>query len=248
MFLFSRARKKEVDSSLKEKKLSITEIYLRNINEHVAYYRKIMNVKNPLDDKSFYEKIASVYYKAAMNIVNFVIDRYPDDIIDSNENITLDYNTLLGQMNDESKELFIEPNYPEVIYINKGKYPTCIYIHDNKVNKAYGIEFLPKLSKALVNEKINKIFEGMTPIEVRDLLLQMGILPKNNDLEKTINQYHTKIKLHRRFLESVICLLIVVDRNRKSNKKAKFLANSFGIPFEFETNEYEYNRTKKLVI
>ncbi|MGN1371265.1 MAG: hypothetical protein ACI4XM_03210 [Candidatus Coprovivens sp.] len=248
MFLFSRARRKEIDSSLEEKKLSITEIYLRNINEHVAYYGKIMNVKNPLDDKSFYEKIASVYYKAAMNIVDFVIDRYPDDIIDSNKNITLDYNALLGQMNDESKKLFIEPSYPEVIYINKEKYPTCIYIQDNKVIKADGIECLPKLSKALANERINKLFEGMTPIEVRDLLLQMGILPKNNDLEKTINHHQTKIKLHRRFLESVICLLIVVDRNRASNKKAKFLANSLGIPFDFDADEYEYNKSKKLVV
>lgn len=248
MFLFGKGEKKKKEDVIQVKPLEASDIYMRNINEYVEYYGKLMDVKNPLDDMEFYERIAVPYYNAAMNIVNFVNDNYSDEMISSGEVVDFDINGLINQMTDDTKRLFFKPNFPSLIYIDEGRYFTHFHVQDDKVYEAEGVEVLPGLSRTLANEKINRLFEGLSPVEVRDLLQQMSILPRNTELEKVIKNYNELFYLNKRFLESVICLLIVVQRNKYSMSKARFLADSLGIYFDFSILEQKDVSEKKLAL
>ncbi len=248
MFLFGKGEKKKKEDVIQVKPLEASDIYMRNINEYVEYYGKLMDVKNPLDDMEFYERIAVPYYNAAMNIVNFVNDNYSDEMISSGEVVDFDINGLINQMTDDTKRLFFKPNFPSLIYIDEGRYFTHFHVQDDKVYEAEGVEVLPGLSRTLANEKINRLFEGLSPVEVRDLLQQMSILPRNTELEKVIKNYNELVYLNKRFLESVICLLIVVQRNKYSMSKARFLADSLGIYFDFSILEQKDVSEKKLAL
>ena len=248
MFLFGKNDKKKKDVSIIVKPLGASDIYMRNINEYVEYYGKLLDVQNPLEDMEFYERIAVPYYNAALNIVNFVNNNYPDELFTTENVIEFDINGLVEQMSDEAKKLFFKPNFPSLIYIDEGKYFTHFHVQDDKVYEAEGIQALPGLSGALANEKINRLFEGLSPIEVRDLLVQMNILPKNSELENVINNYNAQVYFNQKFLESTICLLLVVQRNNIGVNKARFLADNLGIKFDFTPFEKHEEKEKNLAI
>ena len=60
----------------------------------------------------------------------------------------------------------------KLIYLNESLYSTHFHINDNKIVESEGVQVLPGLSDLLANEKINKLFNGLTPIEARELLKQ----------------------------------------------------------------------------
>ena len=183
-----------------------------------------------------------------MNIVTFFEKCYPDDVLATDEVLEFDYNGLVSQMNYEMKSLFLKPQFPDLIYIDKAKYSTHFHVEDNIVTDAEGIETLPGLSSALANQKINRLFEGLSVIEVSELLLQMGILPKESELQSTINKYIELTYYNKTFLESVIALFLVIRRTKYAFKRARFFADSLGIEFDFSLFEKENENTKKLVM
>ena len=247
MFLFGK-KKKEKEIIEKETIVNPSDIYIKNVNEYVSYYGKLLNVDKPLDDFEFYKKYAVPYYNSAMNIVNFVGDKYPDDVLASDDVIEFDYDGLVSQMNDETKSLFFKPNFPDLIYINESKYFTHFHVQDNVVTDAEGVEVLPGLSYSLANQKINRLFEGLSVYELRDLLFQMGILPKDSELQRVIDINNELSYFNKKFLESVVALFLVVHRTQYAVKRARLFADSLGIDFDFTPFEKKEDNHKKLVI
>lgn len=247
MFLFGK-KKKEAEIIEKETMVNPSDIYIKNVNEYVSYYGKLLNVDKPLDDFDFYKKYAVPYYNSAMNIVNFVGDKYPDDVLASDDVIEFDYDGLVSQMDDETKSLFFKPNFPELIYINESKYFTHFHVQDNVVTDAEGVEVLPGLSYSLANQKINRLFEGLSVYELRDLLFQMGILPKDSELQRVIDINKELSYFNKKFLESVVALFLVVHRTQYALKRARLFADSLGIDFDFTPFEKKEDNHKKLVI
>lgn len=247
MFLFGK-KKKEKEIIEKETIVNPSDIYIKNVNEYVSYYGKLLNVDKPLDDFEFYKKYAVPYYNSAMNIVNFVGDKYPDDVLASDDVIEFDYDGLVSQMNDETKSLFFKPNFPNLIYINESKYFTHFHVQDNVVTDSEGVEFLPGLSYSLANQKINRLFEGLSVYELRDLLFQMGILPKDSELQRVIDINNELSYFNKKFLESVVALFLVVHRTQYALKRARLFADSLGIDFDFTPFEKKEDNHKKLVI
>lgn len=248
MFLFGKKEKNKNNDCSIQKPLYPSDIYIRNVNEYVTYYGNLLGVEKPLENSEFYKKYAVPYYNSAMNIVNFVSDKYPDDVLASDDAIDFDYDGLVSQMDDETKSLFFKPNFPELIYINESKYYTHFHIQDNIVADAEGVEVLPGLSYTLANQKINRLFEGLNVCELRDLLFQMGILPKESELQRVVDinrelSYHNK-----KFLESVIALFLVVHKTQYAVKRARLFADSLGIDFDFSPFEKKEDNHKKLVI
>lgn len=249
MFLFGKSKKSKKEEDVKEKVVSASDIYIRNVEEYIIYYGKMMMVKNPLDDKEFYEKYAVFYYRAAMEIVEFINENYPDSKFVGDEVIDFDYEGLLEKMRDETKSLFFKPNFPELIYIDAGRYSTHFHVQEDKVCEAEFVQVLPGLSRSLANEKINKLFTGLGVVELRDLLVQMNILPKDSELEETIEKHRELSRLNDKFLESVIALLLVVDRGRCTLKRARLFADSLGINFNFKPfEELEERKNKELAL
>lgn len=252
MFLFGKKKKEkdntERDIIEKETMVNPSDIYIKNVNEYVSYYGKLLNVDKPLEDFEFYKKYAVPYYNSAMNIVNFVGDKYPDEVLDNDDVIEFDYEGLVNQMNSETKSLFFKPNFPDLIYINESKYYTHFHVQNNIVTDAEGVEVLPGLSYSLANQKINRLFEGLSVIELRDLLFQMGILPKDSELQRVIDINKELTYYNKKFLESVVALFLVVHRTKYAVKRARFFADSLGIDFDFSHFEKKEENQKKLVI
>ena len=161
-----------------------------------------------VDDKEFYEEMAGPFYNSAMHFVNYLENTYTDDILNNDEVIDLDLNKMLERANDTTLELFSPPTFPELIYIN-GSYSTHFHTDGKVIYDTENIQVLPGLSGLLANEKINKIFNGLTPIEARELLKQMSIYPKDKDqeLDQVINGYRERQNVQHAFYKSIITSL-----------------------------------------
>lgn len=247
MMLFGKKKKKK-ELDIQKKILCPSDIYIRNVAEYVEYYGKKLNVENPVDDLPFYEKMAVPYYNSAMRISEYIKATYPDEMFENDNVIDFNYNDFIENMDEETKSLFFVPNYPETIYIDSEKYYTHFHTYNNVVEQAEGIEFLPGLSSTLADKKINRFFKGLSVVEVRDLLLQMQILPKNNELAEIIAEHKELEYLNKRYLESVVALFLVLNKNSCNVKRARLFADSFGIEFDFEPFEIKEVSEKRLVM
>lgn len=243
---FGRNKKKVLEENKEVKKhFSIGDMYLECASHYINYQGKLRGIENPVEDKEFYEEMAGPFYNAAMHFVNYLENTYTDDILNSDEVIDLDLNKMLEGANDTTLELFSSPTFPGLIYIN-GSYSTHFHTDGKTIYDTENIQVLPGLSGLLANEKINKIFNGLTPIEARELLKQMSIYPKDKDqeLDQVINGYRERQNVQHAFYKSIICLLLI----RRSNygiKRARLFADSLGIPFDFTPFEKEVDYTKK---
>ena len=106
-------------------------------------------------------------------------------------------------------------------------------------------ELLPGLSRILANSKINKLFNGLTPIDARELLKQMDIYPKNTELDEVISNYNERLMINQLFLKSIICLLLI-RRSTYGINRARLFADSLGISFDFWPYEDKMEQSKIL--
>lgn len=233
MFL-GRNKKKKIEKNVETKRhISIGDMYLECASYYINYQGKLRGIENPLDNKEFYEEMAGPFYNSAMHFVNYLENTYTDDILTNDEVIDIDLNKMLEGASNTVIELFSSPTFPNLIYINS-TYSTHFHTDGNTIYDAENIQVLPGLSSMLANQKINKIFNGLTPIEARELLKQMSIYPtdKNQELDIVIDNYRERKNVQSAFYKSIICLLLI----RRSNygiKRARLFADSLGIPFDF---------------
>lgn len=244
--LFGRRKekKKQDENKIVKKHYSISDMYLECASTYINYHGKLRGIENPVDNKEFYQEMAGPFYNSAMHFVNYLENTYTDEILSQEQAINLDLNKMLEGANDTTLDLFNKPVFPSLIYINDSQYSTHFHTDGNVVYEAEGIEVLPGLSYALANQKINKLFNGLTPIEVRELLKQMNIYPKNTELDKVIDSYKERLRVQESFLRSIICLLLI-RRSTYGVKRARLFADSLGILFDFEPFEKKEEYTLK---
>jgi hypothetical protein len=238
LFNRNKNKKKTIENPFVKKHISVGDMYLESAACYINYQGKLRGIENPLDNKEFYEEIAGDFYKAVMHFVNYLENTYTDDILTNDEVIELDLNKMLEGSNSTTLDLFSSPQFPELIYLNESLYSTHFHIYDNKIIESEGVQVLPGLSDLLANEKINKLFNGLTPIEARELLKQMGIYPKDTELDLVIENYKERQNVQYSFYKSVICLLLL----RRSNygiKRGRLFADSLGFSFDFKPFEKE---------
>lgn len=226
--------------------LTIGEIYLECASYYINYHGKIRGIENPVDNKEFYEEMAGPFYNSAMHFVNYLEKTYTDDVLNNGEVIDLDLSKMLEGASDTALGLFNSPTFPELIYINK-QFSTHFHTDGKTIIDAEGIEVLPGLSSLLANAKINKLFNGLTPIEARELLKQMNIYPNGIELNEVINNYRERQNIQYAFYKSIICLLLI-RRSNNGIKRARLFADSLDVSFDFSRFEKdtEYKRNKTL--
>ena len=237
-------KKEKDDTKIEKKQPSIGEIYLECASYYIKYQGKVHNIENPLENDEFYREWATPFYNSAMYFVNYMENNYPDSVLVDDDVLDLDLSEMLEGADSTAKDLFFKPKFPELIYINESLYSTHLHTDGDVVFEAESIEVLPGLSKALANQKINKLFNGLTPIEVKELLKQMNIYPKDSELDQVISYYKEKEFVNYNFLKSIVCLLLI----RRSNydvKRARLFADSLGIYFDFAPFEKEQTHTLK---
>ena len=241
--LFSKKEKnKQMKELLNNKPLTTSEMYLECVDYYVNYQGKLRNIENPTDNKKFYEEIVSPFYNSAMHFVNYLESTYTDDTLNNDEVIELDLNKMIDGANKTVLQLFSSPTFPDLIYINS-IYSTHFHTDGNHIIDTEGVEVLPGLSSIIANKKINKIFNGLTPIEARELLKQMNIYPSSTELDEVINIYREKQKIQQVFYKSIICLLLI-RKNNYAIKRARLFADNLGVPFDFSYFEKELEQRK----
>lgn len=246
--LFGKNKKKnEKQEVIKKRPLSIGEMYLECVDYYIAYQGKLRGIENPIHDKEFYQEWAAPFYNSAMHFVNYLENQYPDQSL--TEDIVIDFNLeeMLENADETAKTLFNKPLFPGLIYINDKQYSTHFHTNGDVIVDTEGIQVLPGLSNLLANDKINKLFNGLNPIEARALLKQMGIYPKDTELDSVISDYYERETINKGFLKSIICLLLI-RRSEYGIKRARLFADSLGIYFDFEPFEKktEYSLKKEL--
>lgn len=247
MLFGKNKKKKDKQENTNKKTVSIGEMYLECANYYIAYQGKIRGIENPLDDKEFYQEWAAPFYNSAMYFVNYLESKYPDQLLTNDEVINLDLADMLENADDITKNLFSKPKFPKLIYLNDSQYSTHFHTDGEIVYEAEGVQILPGLSGLLANEKINKAFNGLNPIEVRELLRQLNIYPKDTELDSVISNYHEQEVINLGFLKSIIYLLLI-RRSDFGVKRARLFADSLGIYFDFEPFEKKEEQFKKFEI
>lgn len=232
-------KKRIVEEPTYNKKTSPADIYLANVSNYLEYLGEKLGVENPNQNKEFYETWGSEYYNAAMYFVKYLENNYTNEMFENNSDVQLDVEDMIKGMTDEAKLFFGSPKYPDLVYIDEGKYATHFHLIENKVSDAEWVEVLPGLSRVLANEKINRLFCNLTIPEVRALLAQMNILPKNNELDQVIEDVKKRERINRSFLETILSL-ILIQREKYTLERARIFAEAFGINFEIEPLSFEH--------
>ena len=240
----NKKKKEDTQVTVKKEPVSVGEIYLDCASSYIKYQGKLINVEDTLNNKEFYQEWAAPFYKGAMYFVKYLENTYTDEVLASDMVIDLDLSKMLEGADETTKELFSKPEFPRLIYINDSQYSTHFHTDGKVVYEAEGIEVLPGLSGVLANQKINKLFQGLNPIEVRALLIQMNIYPKDTELDKVIDSYRERESINYYFLKSIICLLLI-RKNPYDVKRARLFADSLGVLFDFKPFEKHEEQVKK---
>ena len=241
MFFKSRKKAKNDDKNpqvSETKPINVGELYLSYADNYIKYQGQIRGIDNPLDDKDFYQKFAGPFYNAAMYFVNYLESNISEEELNEDKPIDFDFEKMLDTADEEARNFFRATMYPNLIYLNDSKYSTHFHTDGEIIYEAEGIQVLPGLSGLLANERINKIFIGLTPREAKALLQQMGIYPKNTELDKVIKAVEERMFINTSFKKAIICLLLIKN-NKYSLKRARLFADRLGIYFDFEPFEKE---------
>lgn len=229
--LFRNKNKKE-EVVTEKRPVAASDIYIKNVTYYVDFQGALLNVENPNQNMDFFQEWGGKYYDAGMWIVNYMFEKYPDELLGLEESIQIDTDDFIKNMSNDTKSFFMEPQYPNLVFVDVNKHSTHFHIENNKIIEAENIEVLPGLSRALANEKINKLFKGLTLIDARNLLAQMQILPRKSELDQTISLMNARNKIRKEFLESVTAL-ILISRSKYSVLRAQLFADTFGVDFDF---------------
>lgn len=238
--MFFEKKQKATENKINRRNTSPTDIYLANITQYIQYLGDKLGIENPNENRDFFDTWGAEYYNAAMYFVKYLENNYTEETFSNNPDVQLDVEDMIKGMPDEAKLLFGSPKYPDLIYIDEGRYSTHFHLKDNKVSDAEWVEVLPGLSRVLANEKINKLFCNLTISEVRALLQQMNILPKNNELDKIIEDVKKRELINRNFLETILAL-IIIQREKYTLERARLFAEAFGIKFELDPLTIEHD-------
>ncbi len=208
--------------------------YLEHISEYVRFSKEIMK---PLSyDKENQEYDIKCYTNAIEHIITYLRNAFSSETLQSGNVLEIDVNKMCEGIDNAVIYSIYKPKFRDLIYIiSEEKYPH-FHTNGNVVVEAEGIHTMLGLNPNLRKIKINGMFEGLDLIEARDLLKQMQILPKGNNLEKEINFYEQSGIIHRDFILSVVYNLLM-SGDQDDVIRARLFADSFGIKFNFTPYE-----------
>lgn len=243
--MFFRSKSKQ--SKIEKKQFSIANLYLDIVSEYIDYKGSLEGIKDASKNQEYFEKEGSIYYKAACYFSNYMREKFPDSLLDSDEVLEIDIEDMKMGMDEHAAQFFYPPTYPSIIYIDDTRFSTHFHISDEVVVGAENVEVLPGISRVIANEKINKLFEGLTVSELKALLSQMHVLPKGSQLEDTIVNHNVLQIIHGNFFKCVI-YLILIDRSRNAVKRARLFADSMGVDFDFAPYDAREIYDKKMAL
>ena len=180
MFLDSLFVKKE-KNIMENKSISdnLPMLYLNNLTHYTNYIAKKESVKRPCKNEEFFNKCAKDYYDYANYFSEYLKNRFADSVfMEEGTSMIINIDEMLSSAPVEAKELFLGPEYPQIIYIATNTSTAHFHTFNGKIEEAEKIHCLPGLSDLLVSSKINKLFQGLSVCEGHALLKQMNILPK----------------------------------------------------------------------
>lgn len=131
--------------------------------------------------------------------------------------------TFINSLPREESAYLLTPEYKKHIYINPGKPSAQLYLSTTGIiNKSEGVS---DFTKSKISDKD---LEGQHLQDVLTLFQTHNIkLPKNNDIEKTINLYEQKKYFKEQLLNCVMYRIIERGGNRIGPRRAFIFAQEF---------------------
>lgn len=207
--------------------------YLENMQEYVAYHKSLM-IYSTANDENQTTKYMIEYNNAINEIVNYLITTFPTSILESQNAVEIKVSDMKEHLSENTFNMLRVPMYPSIIDVKRGYYDAHFHTKGNHIDEAEKVHMLPGLSLPLKSEKINRLFQGLTVNEAYALLMQMNLLPADNDFEKVIINYEKRTNIYHNFLRSVIYNLLTKANSETDIKRAQLFAASFDITFNFE--------------
>ena len=242
--MFNKFKKKE------QKELTpfdiITKNYLDNLSEYIRFNEKYFKSYDLEGSEDREQQLTNEYNAAINELVNYLYSKFPDSIFNSNCPVEINIPDMCENISNFTFNMLKIPKYPAIIDIDRDEYSTHFHTVGDKVVEAENVQVLPGILPSLRNSKINKIFEGRTIKETRDLLKQMRILPITNDLDKVIVAYDERNRIYKGFLRSVIYSLLSKARTPQDIQRARLFADSFELDFDFKPFDSLVTQNPKL--
>lgn len=166
----------------------------------------------------------------SINDIMFNENNYVNELLDEDSDvIALDWDEFFNasvffkSLPWEERYRFNRAKYPQLVYIDSKKSPHLHLTSNGFVEEAEYIDFFSR------NKISNEQLRGMHITEVIKLFKENGIeLPKNNELEKSVNRVENEKKEKEGLLDSVMYRIIERGGNRIGPRRAFLFAKEFG--------------------
>ena len=225
-------------------------IYTSGINEYIEYNKKIMmfpekiSIKIPALKEEYSAGITSIINYLRSTLTEFRIDN--KDSFGTNINpLELDLQSMFAECPNILINLIRNQNPPEIINIIDNQHMPHIHLSGETIEMAEHLELLPGLNRLLVNDRINKMFEGLNIFTAEALFKQMNLLPKNNNFERVLERYRERVILHRLLIKDIVDSLISTD-SRYDIERARIFLSYFDVEYNPPKMNQSTSTPKKL--
>lgn len=166
----------------------------------------------------------------SINDIMFNENNYVNELLDEDSDVrALDWDEFFNasvffkSLPWKERYRFIRAKYPQLVYIDSKKSSYLHLTSNGFVEEAEYIDFFSR------NKISNEQLRGMHITEVIKLFKENGIkLPKNNELEKSVNRVENEKKEKEGLLDSVMYRIIERGGNRIGPRRAFLFAKEFG--------------------
>ena len=229
-----------------KKQKMLEEVYQKNLKNYIDFFKNDVYTD---DEADYIKKLEKDYYDTILSYVRHLENELTKEKIDSTTLENYSINDLISPelcKNQKLKAILENTFLDGLMYINAYTSSAHFHVRNMIVVETEFLETLPDLIPELKNQNFNTLFNGRNIVEVRYILEQMKVLPKNSELETTVNNYFILRNIRSRFIESIICMLIIHNKDEYTKERVRILKKVSGIYIDIE--KYLKVDTKKMIL
>ncbi len=175
------------------------------------------------------EEYSLEYINAIRSIVDYLQHLYhnktQDDIVPE-----ININDMSQGISDFIISLLPPQSINKLIYIINDKNSAHFHVNNNQVEIAENLCTLPSLNFKVRTINLDNIFTGLTIFQAYALLNQMNVLPPKNNLDKEIETYYKRVKLHILIIKDIVASLLL-SPSKENYKIAQIFISYFDPDF-----------------
>lgn len=196
-------------------------------------------------DDEVRRQIADNYKVCIYDVIKYLTKVYPTGIAMGKNEYHFNYQQMLMSLMDDTKELVQLPRLDATFKPLGDASYAVVSIKNSFVEKAFNLETIKHLPYTYKTPHFNELVEGISLYEFRDLLLELGVLPKDNIIDKFIDEYELRLDLREDFFSAVITKLLL-NGTHEDVLRAYIFDSFMNVNYDFDSfkMETQEKRTK----